>query len=138
MLLKDGAHRHASKLSGSCERVFNHVGREPAKERLKSGVVRFPRRNFMRIRIVGTVNTIVNDAIDRDVMNQERGLMSVEEDFSFSDNDSLTVVSVLVEEIRARVIFKTRESIIPLVVVVEVMVQYRWVPITATGPDDTR
>ena len=92
MLLKDGIHRHASKLGGSCERAFNHVGREPAKERLKGGVVRFPRRNFMRIRIVGMVNAIVNDAIDRDVMNQEQGLMSVKEDLSFSGNDSLTVL----------------------------------------------
>ena len=122
MLLKDGAHRHASKLSGSCERAFNHVGREPAKEQLKGGVVRFPRRNFMSIRIVGTVNAIVNNAIDRDVMNQERGFMSVEEDLSFLDNDALTVLSVLVEEIHARVIFKTGESIVPFFVVVEVVV----------------
>ena len=92
----------------------------------------------MSIRIVGTVDAIVNDAVDRDVMNQEQGLMSVKEDLSFLDNDALTVFSVLVKEIHVRIIFTTGESIVLFFVVVEVGVQNTWIPVRVTGPDDMR
>ena len=123
MFLQHRAHGHSGILGRTSKGTFDSVLRQPCKVGPKLGEVLLPLLDLVFMGLIQP-GKVRNDGIFQDGVCDEQ-----------VKDMNMTVVTFSIKGVAIQSIGEIRHCIIPLLIVGQVMVQYRWVPISITSQD---